>query len=366
MNTTAPKFFGPNDGILPVWMTLGVGMRDLFIYSTHDGGATWNLSPTFIRGGNNTDFVTVNDGITWDWAGLFHVTNNAGASWSDVTPECKLWRQHAGSGFCLHLDRLGIQNQINGSTPLYRTSDGGSILDPALRQPDCHTCTQSAARSDHLQHAHRIAKYQLYRKTDNPARVTSLGDRMNCQAAGGQLSTGHGINGVQTKVVAWASVKLPPCSSLAYHNPVNAVVDATGAIAESDETNNSRSEMVAVPTAPLPCATPSFTPTPASLIGPYAVVRVALNDVLNIRSGAGNSYPVVGSFSPDTVNIMRTGPTAVADNATWAEVQNPSGGTGWVNAFYLTEYVSHDAFCADARADRADRTTQGQPKSIQW
>ena len=46
---------------------------------------------------------------------------------------------------------------------------------------------------------------------------------------------------------------------------------------------------------------------------------------------------------------MRTGPTASADNATWVEVQNPNGGTGWVNSYYLTEYVSHDAFCADTR-----------------
>jgi hypothetical protein len=85
------------------------------------------------------------------------------------------------------------------------------------------------------------------------------------------------------------------------------------------------------------------------LTGPYAVVNVASNDVLNIRAGAGASQPVVGSFPSDAVSVMRTGPTASADNATWVEVQNPSGGTGWVNSFYLTEYVSHDAFCADTR-----------------
>jgi len=46
---------------------------------------------------------------------------------------------------------------------------------------------------------------------------------------------------------------------------------------------------------------------------------------------------------------MRTGPTASAEGATWVEVQNPSGGVGWVNSFYLTEYVTHEAFCADTR-----------------
>jgi hypothetical protein len=79
------------------------------------------------------------------------------------------------------------------------------------------------------------------------------------------------------------------------------------------------------------------------------VINVPPNDVLNIRSGAGSSQPLVGSFPFDAVNVMRTGATASADGATWVEVQNPSGGTGWVNSFYLTDYVTHDAFCADPR-----------------
>ncbi|MGE5463894.1 MAG: SH3 domain-containing protein, partial [Syntrophothermus sp.] len=121
------------------------------------------------------------------------------------------------------------------------------------------------------------------------------------------------------------------------------------AVTESDENNNSRTENVPVPTPPLPCATPTFTPTPAALTGPYAVVNVAPNDVLNIRSGAGSSQPVVGSFPSEAVNVMRTGPTSSVEGAIWVEVQNPSGGTGWVNSLYLTESVSHEAFCADGR-----------------
>jgi hypothetical protein len=91
------------------------------------------------------------------------------------------------------------------------------------------------------------------------------------------------------------------------------------------------------------------TPTPAALIGPFAVTGVVPGDVLNIRAAAGINQPVIGSFPADATNVMRTGPTADADNATWVEVQNPNGGTGWVNSSYLTEYVTHDAFCADTR-----------------
>jgi hypothetical protein len=92
-----------------------------------------------------------------------------------------------------------------------------------------------------------------------------------------------------------------------------------------------------------------FINNPSSLIGPYAVVRVAGNDVLNIRAGAGISQPVVGSFPSDSISVMRTGPNTSVEGATWVEVQKPNGGTGWVNSYYLTEYVSHDAFCADTR-----------------
>ena len=87
------------------------------------------------------------------------------------------------------------------------------------------------------------------------------------------------------------------------------------------------------------------TSTPAALQGPYAVVGIAPNNVLAIRSGPG-SFPEVGSFARDATNVMRTGPTAIADGAEWVEIQRPDGGLGWVNSFYLTEYVTHDAFCA--------------------
>jgi hypothetical protein len=98
-----------------------------------------------------------------------------------------------------------------------------------------------------------------------------------------------------------------------------------------------------------PTSTPTPTPTspPVALTGPYAVFGVAPGDVLNIRSQAGIGNPQLGSFPANAVNIMRTGPTASADGATWVEVQNPAGGTGWVNSYYLAEYVSPEVFCAD-------------------
>jgi hypothetical protein len=98
-----------------------------------------------------------------------------------------------------------------------------------------------------------------------------------------------------------------------------------------------------------PTPYPTFTPPPTSLTGPYAVVNVSVSDVLNIRSGAGVSYSIIGYYPPDATDVMRTGPSVSADGAVWVEVRRNDGLTGWVNSNYLTEYVTHEAFCADTR-----------------
>ncbi len=138
MITTAPKFFGANDGVLAVRMTLDVGGWDLFIYSTHNGGATWSISSAFVHQGRNTDFITMNDGITWDVTGMFHATNNAGASWSNITPNINFGDDMPDMDFVSTTTGWLIQNQVNGSTPLYRTSDGGAtwtLLSPNQPAP---------------------------------------------------------------------------------------------------------------------------------------------------------------------------------------------------------------------------------------
>jgi hypothetical protein len=81
--------------------------------------------------------------------------------------------------------------------------------------------------------------------------------------------------------------------------------------------------------------------------GPYAVILVAANDVLNIRSAPGVASAVIESFPPNYTAVMRSGPSSRVVDALWVEVQTPSGGKGWVNAKYLSEYVTSAAFCAD-------------------
>lgn len=246
ITTTAPKFFGPNDGVLPVWMTIGIGMRDLFLYTTRDGGDTWTPSPAFARSAQQTAITSMSHAMSWDWAGVFHVTNNAGASWITITPNINFGEAFRGLDFVSATTGWAIQTPINGSTPLYRTLDGG------------YTWT---------------------------------------------LVSGY-----------------PPVPPTPTDTPV-----------------------------PTETPLPPPTSTPTTLIGPYAVINVADSDVLNIRAGAGVSQPIVGYFASDARDVMRTGPTSSVDGAAWVEVRRNDGLVGWVNSYYLTEYVTHEAFCADTR-----------------
>ncbi len=101
----------------------------------------------------------------------------------------------------------------------------------------------------------------------------------------------------------------------------------------------------------VPTAAPDGSILPGSPSGPYGVIRVEAGDVLNIRSSPGADSPASGSFAATVTNVMRTGPSSKTGEDLWVQVQNPSGGIGWVNTFYLTEYVAPATFCADSRVN---------------
>ena len=85
--------------------------------------------------------------------------------------------------------------------------------------------------------------------------------------------------------------------------------------------------------------------------GPYGVILVAAGDALNVRSVAGTSGSIIGTFAATANNVMRTGPSISINNTLWVQVISPSSGTGWVDSAYLTEYVAPATFCADGRVN---------------
>ncbi len=467
ITVTAPTFFSANDAILPVWMTIGIGQRDLFLYVTHDGGTSWSRSTSLARNGQTTEFVSMRDVFTWNSGGYLQVTNDSGANWRQVTSNVTFGENVAGMDFVSPTIGWILEIDENGNRELYRTIDGGvtwTLLFGVPAPPAPVYLPDLTITGMHIE----LKNTSCFDPAD------TMGVRIWIKNNGNTIAPAFSVsvNNVEQTTPSWLGIGETTILFFpGYGNPVTTIVDPANAIQESDETNNIRSEMVPVPTAPLPCViTPAafaqnlvnmlnarnfdalpammdqslgfaywqsqgtsypsdeaiqslrtgltvtlipnagkdlnslldgldpyaimgldpsksfglfvsgwgsntnaeailyvtqradgslywhsvlIAPTgfapPVTLTGPYAVVGVASNDVLNIRSGAGVSYHSVGSFAPDAINVMRTGSTANADNAAWVEVQNPSGGTGWVNSFYLTEYVTHDAFCADTR-----------------
>ncbi len=118
---------------------------------------------------------------------------------------------------------------------------------------------------------------------------------------------------------------------------------------------------------PFATFTPLSQPSPGASSNTYAVINVFPDDVLNIRLGPGVENAVVGTLQPAQSGLTRTGKTASAGEDLWVEIHNPGGGTGWVNADFLTEYVNPAAFCSDARVpsllrnlETAVNTTDGK------
>ncbi len=98
---------------------------------------------------------------------------------------------------------------------------------------------------------------------------------------------------------------------------------------------------------PTPTREITFIPTPTERPRQYTVILVEPDDVLNIRSMPGAENPITGSFSPGVTTVTSTGMNTWVNNELWLEVNNPAGGTGWVNAWYLTECMPSADFCSD-------------------
>ncbi len=97
-----------------------------------------------------------------------------------------------------------------------------------------------------------------------------------------------------------------------------------------------------------------ITPAPTRDTGAtYRVVYVAVDDVLNVRSGPGVTNPVLSTLSPGASGVSLSANTATAVGASqWVAIQ-AGGASGWVNDVYLTEVVDAAQFCQDAAARAA-------------
>ncbi len=124
INVGTPQFFGPSQAVLPVFMRTSAG-RDLFLYTSADGGNSWTPSTGFARNVDAVDILSMSNAIAWGNTGNFFVTHNAGESWTPLTPTLDFGEGFRALDFVSPSIGWLIQAPVNGSTPLYRTLDGG-------------------------------------------------------------------------------------------------------------------------------------------------------------------------------------------------------------------------------------------------
>ncbi|MBI5157391.1 MAG: SH3 domain-containing protein [Acidimicrobiia bacterium] len=125
----------------------------------------------------------------------------------------------------------------------------------------------------------------------------------------------------------------------------------------ADETTTTVPTTVATTTTTVTSTTvpaPS-TSVPPLTVGEYCVTGVASSEALNVRSGPGETNPVIGTFPFDATGILGTGEAEEDERARlWYEVLFEGAFTGraWVASWLLVEapcgpYVAFDVVVSD-------------------
>ncbi len=99
-----------------------------------------------------------------------------------------------------------------------------------------------------------------------------------------------------------------------------------------------------VPTSTV--AATAVAPTPTASPVTYRVAYVTSDDTLNVRSGPGVDFDVVGELAPQATGVEITGSGNLVAGSTWVPITNGRV-TGWVNGRFLTTAVSQAEFCED-------------------
>lgn len=89
-----------------------------------------------------------------------------------------------------------------------------------------------------------------------------------------------------------------------------------------------------------------------------AVIGVAFDDTLNVRSGPGTAHDVVVELEPLTDDVVATGESRqIGSGQIWSEVR-AGGATGWANVAFLAYVGATDDITAEV-TDRLGETPHG-------
>ena len=124
LETLGPKFITLDAAYLPVTLTSQNGEL-LAIYSSHDGGKTWLLTPMLIPQGGSMDFVSVQDGFVWNGTN-FYVTKDGAQTWTTVSPDVTFGDNFSGLDFVSPTVGFVVTSDASNNRALYKTTDGGA------------------------------------------------------------------------------------------------------------------------------------------------------------------------------------------------------------------------------------------------
>jgi len=123
------KFVSPNDGFIAMRFT---GEKyQLAVYVTHDGGNTWELTPTLIPDGGSADFISAEEIAIYN-GDQFYITNDAARTWRIIPPDVKFGDVFAAMDFASPSTGWVITLDPNNHRALYKTGDGGTTWFPVI------------------------------------------------------------------------------------------------------------------------------------------------------------------------------------------------------------------------------------------
>ncbi len=82
--------------------------------------------------------------------------------------------------------------------------------------------------------------------------------------------------------------------------------------------------------------------------GPLAVVKVQVDDKLNVRASASHGAPVVGQLRYNSTGVRPTGNVCKVQGVSWYEVEL-EGTTGWVNGGFVAQVTTIHDFTSEYR-----------------
>lgn len=125
-----PTFFSATEGILPVSFsnTVSGATVSAVIYSTHDGGATWETTSPVPVAPSAVNFLDMQHGWVTDGTAIY-VTRDGGQSWTKTVPGGS-FNHVTQLDFVSSAEGWAVNGQGKGAQFLLKTQDGGQTWTP--------------------------------------------------------------------------------------------------------------------------------------------------------------------------------------------------------------------------------------------